>query len=111
MNNYLNDLYVMNENNDKIYKASHIETFNNGETSVNICLTLVCGKEYPNEERYPEASNGVHWCSNDYFIEEVQEDTLRFDMFNESIKERLEDAEYTIINSLPSKIYKSYLDS
>lgn len=108
MTNLLNEnMYFLNEDEDRIYRLKSVETFNNGSLNGNIEMELICGRDYPSEEKYPkpEDNESVKWCSAEYFIEEVRSESIHFNMMYDTIDNRLEDEGFDSC-SLPSKIYE-----
>lgn len=105
MKNYLQEeVYLLNEDGDKVYRIESINSFNNGSLINYLNLILICGKEYPNDEKH-RTFYKEQWCDKSYFIEDVQEVSIHFNMMYESIESVLEDEGLQKLDNKPFKIY------
>ena len=97
-------LYVKNEN-KMIYKATIGEDYYtrrnsnvNSNTYFTVDLELVAGVDYIN----PDTNDIQGYVKPNRFIEEVQYENFTVYLLDETIKQRLEDEGYTIIEELPT---------
>ena len=99
MRAYLSDhkLYVKN-NDNLIYVVDSFDCYDN-HPYIGVHLQLVAGWDYLNED-----SDTQGWCHADRFIEDIQTDYINQYFFVESMKESLEENEYTVLDELPSSI-------
>ena len=102
----MNNTYWANEDNDMIYKAD-VRDFQEGVDGksgyIVYGLELVCGKEYPVDSYNV---NGLRWCSPDYFVEDVQYETVVQYFEMESLTSAMINDGFHQVAGLPDTIYE-----
>ena len=97
MKHYLenNKFYVMNEDENLVYKVGEYETFSN-TNYLQINLELVAGWDYIN----PDNNDVQGWCPANRFIEDVQFESVLQYFFKESMEDALKENDYIILENI-----------